>query len=157
MILVLYFFLNIIAAFLFIKLKKRPHILEILVYWLVSSYIYQNFSALCYMNFKTLHIPSRLTYELSHFLNRIVLIPILMVTFIHFYLSLDTYFKKLLLLISFTFILTGFEWIADYSGVIVHVNWRIWWSFSFWLTALFILIVSMKLFRRILYKGGKHE
>jgi hypothetical protein len=153
MILFFYFAVNVIATYLFIKIKKRLHILEIIVYWLLGSYIFQNYSALCYMNFKTLIIPDKLSYELSHFLNRTVLYPILMVTFLHFHLILSTHIKKLLLLIGFILLLTGLEWLADILGVIKHVHWQTWWSFSFWLAALVLLIGNMKLFRKILYKG----
>lgn len=60
MILLSYIVLNLIVLFLFIKKKKNLHILEILIYWMVASYLFQNLSALCYMNFKTLLIPEKL-------------------------------------------------------------------------------------------------
>lgn len=154
MVLFFYILLNVLALVLFIKKKKMLHILEIIVYWMVSSYLYQNFSAICYMNFKTLIIPEKLSYEFSHFLNRTVLFPILMVTFLHFFLILTTHLKKLLLIIGFILLLTGMEFLADVLGVIIHVHWRVWWSISFWLIALLVLIVFMQFFRRILYKGG---
>jgi hypothetical protein len=153
MVLVFYIVLNGIALFLFILKKKRLHILEIIVYWMIGSYLFQNFSALCYMNLKTLIIPEILSYEFSHFLNRIVLYPAIMVTFLHYYLILNTHLKKLLLIMSFVLVFVGLEWLADFLGVIKHVHWRIWWSFSFWLIALLVLIGFMKLFRKILNKG----
>jgi hypothetical protein len=154
MVLFFYIVFNVIALFLFMKKKKMLHILEIIVYWVVSSYLYQNFSALGYMNFKTLMIPEKLSHEISHFLNRTILFPILMVTFLHFFLMLTTHFKKFLLIICFILVLTGLEYLADFLGVLIHVNWESWWSFSFWLIALLALIVFMQFFRRVLYKGG---
>lgn len=153
MILFFYVVLNMIAVFLFIKKKKTLHILEIIVHWMVASYVFQNFSALCYMNFKTLIIPDRLSYELTHVLNRIVLYPVLMVTFLHYLLIFRTYLKKLLLMISFMFLFVGLEWLEDFLGVLIHAHWRIWWSFSFWSAALLVLIGFMKLFREFLFKG----
>ncbi|MBV7507863.1 hypothetical protein KW850_21775 [Bacillus sp. sid0103] len=153
MVLFFYIVLNVLALFLFIRKKKMLHILEIIVYWMVSSYLYQNFSALCYMNFKTLVIPEKLSYEFSHFLNRIILFPIIMVTFLHFFLTLTTNIRKLLLLISFIILLTGQEYLADFLGVLIHVHWKFWWSLSFWMAALCVIIVFMEIFRRILYKG----
>ncbi len=154
MILFFYIILNLIAMFLFIKKKKKLHILEIFVYWMVASYLYQNFSALCYMNFKNLFVPEKLSYELSHFINRIFLFPIIMVTFLHCYHFFSSLIKKLSVIVSFIFILSGLEWLCDYLGVLIHINWQIWWSFSFWIIALFILIGTMKIFRKILYRGG---
>ncbi|WP_026565693.1 hypothetical protein [Bacillus sp. UNC41MFS5] len=153
MVLFFYIVLNVLALFLFIRKKKMLHILEVIVYWTVSSYLYQNFSALCYMNFKTLIIPENLSYEFSHDLNRIILFPILMVIFLHFFLILTTLLRKLLLMISFIILLTGMEYLADYLGVLIHIHWRIWWSVSIWMFDLCVLIVFMQWFRRILYKG----
>lgn len=154
MILLFYIVLNVIVIVLFTKKKKNLHSLEILVYWCVSTYLFQNFSAVCYMNFKTIYIPDKLTLELSHFVNRIILYPILMVTFLHYFLLLSSLLKKLLLIICSIFLLAGLEWFADYLGVVNHINWPIWWSFAYWLTSLLFLIGFMKLFRKILYKGG---
>jgi hypothetical protein len=145
--------LNIIGVILFIKMKKDLHILEIVVYWLAASYLFQNLSAFCYMNLKTLIIPEKLGYELSHFLNRTVLYPIIMVTFLQYFLILKSIMRKLLLILFFISFLTGMEYIEHYSGVLIHVHWKLWWSFAFWLAALLILIGFMKVFRRILYKG----
>jgi hypothetical protein len=155
MILLSYFVLNLLVVLLFIKIKKNLHILEILIYWMVASYLFQNLSALCYMNFKTLFIPEKLELELAHFLNRTILFPIVMVTFLHFYLTFWSRLKRGLLLLTFMFLLVGLEWLADLLGVITHVNWQIWWSFSFWMTTLLVLVSFMNFFRKILYKGGK--
>lgn len=154
MILLCYILINVVAIFLFIKKKKNLHILEIIIYWMVSSYFFQNLSALCYMNFKTFIIPDKLSYELSHFFNRTILYPILMVTFLHIYIRLLTNLKKLLLTIIFIFLLAGVEWLEHFSGVLLHVNWQIWWSFTYWMVTLLTLIGFMKFFRKFLYKGG---
>jgi hypothetical protein len=151
MILFFYLIVNLLAFFLFIKMKKRLHILEIMVYWMFSSYLFQNYSALCFMNFKTILIPEKLPFEFAHFLNRNVLYPVLMVTFLHFFK--DKHCKKLPLLLGFILLLSGLEWVDDLLGVMNHAHWQIWWTFTFWLMALVILIVLMKIFRNILYKG----
>ncbi|WML48700.1 hypothetical protein RCG23_00680 [Neobacillus sp. PS3-34] len=152
MILFFYIMLNVIGIFLFQKIKKQLHILEIIVYWLVASYFFQNFSALCYMNFKTIQIPEKLSYEFSHFLNRILLYPMIMVSFLNFILILNTLLKKLLLIIIYVCALTGLEWLSDSLGVINHVHWQMWWSFSLWFVFLLVLIVIMKFFRIVLFK-----
>jgi hypothetical protein len=158
MVLFFYTLLNVIVLILFTKKKKTMlHIIEIIMYWMVASYLFQNFSALCYMNFKTLIIPEQFSLEFAHFLNRVVLFPALMVMFLHFYLILYPHWKRLLLIISFVFLLAGLEGLSDLLGVLKHVNWKLWWSFAFWFTALLTLIGFMNFFRRILYKGGSHR
>jgi hypothetical protein len=149
----IYLVINISVLLLFIKLKKHLHILETLVYWMLSSYLFQNFSALCYMNFKTLIIPEQLSYEFAHFLNRILLFPAFMVLFLNYFLIQKTYKRKLLIIIFFILILGGLEWLGHTTGVLIHVHWKIWWSFTFWLLSLLILVGFMKFFRKILYRG----
>ncbi|MEH7438763.1 hypothetical protein V7182_14930 [Neobacillus drentensis] len=156
MVLFFYIVLNVLALFLFIKKKKMLHILEIIVYWMISTYLYQNFSAICFMNFKTLIVPEKLSLEFSHFLNRTILFPIIMVIFLHFFLILTTNWKKFLLFGSFVFFLTGLEYLSDLLGVLIHKHWRVWWSFAYWVATLSVLLVCMRFFRRILYKGGNH-
>lgn len=153
MVLIFYVLINLFGFFFFVKMKKNLHILEILVYWMVSTYIYQNLSALCYMNFKTFIIPDQLIIEFTHVLNRIVLFPLIMVTFLNYFLCLNTFYSKLLSVIGYLIILTGVEWMSHFLGVLIHVHWKIWWSFAFWLLALLILIGFMKFFRKVLYEG----
>ncbi|URT71377.1 hypothetical protein [Cytobacillus firmus] len=153
MIFLIYLVINVCVLFLFIKLKKHLHILEVLVYWMVSSYLFQNFSALCYMNFKTLVIPEQLSYEFAHFLNRILLFPALMVLSLNYFLTLKTYKSRILLMTFFILILSGLEWLGHTTGVLIHVHWKIWWSFTFWLVSILALMGFMKFFRKILYRG----
>lgn len=156
MILLFYIVLNGIVIYLFQKKKNVLNSLEVIVYWMVAAYVYQNFSALCFMNFKTLEIPNNLEHELAHFLNRTVLFPILLVTFLHFYLQCNTFRKKLSLMAGSILLFVGLEWFADFMGVIKHVDWKLWWSFAYWFSALVFLIGFMNFFRKILYKKGGH-
>jgi membrane-bound ClpP family serine protease len=144
--------LNITAIVFFLKKRTRLHVLETMLYWLVSSYLFQNLSALCYMNFHTLGIPERFSSSFSHVLNRLVIYPLIMVTFLHYYAGFYSIARKLGLIIGFMLILLGMEWLGDATGVLVHVHWQLWWSFAYWFTTLLALIGVMKLFRKILYR-----
>lgn len=149
-----YLILNLITIILFSRIKKKLHSLEIILYWLLSSYLYQNFSAICYMNFKTIIIPNNFSLEMSHFINRIILFPILMVLFLHFFQSVKSSFRKVLVFVGFILFFVGLEWLSDLLRVLIHVQWKLWWSFLFWIVVLIILIGFKKFFRSILFKGG---
>jgi hypothetical protein len=153
MTLLFYLVLNLVALILYIRKNKNLHILEIMVYWMFGSYLFQNFSALCYMNFKTLIVPNVLSLEIAHFLNRINLFPLLMVIFLDFFIMIKQLIKKILLFIGFLFLFLALEWLADFLKILIHVHWRVWWSFSYWILILLVLIGIMKIFRKILYKG----
>lgn len=157
MVLIFYALINLIGVFSFVKLKKNLHILEILVYWMASSYLFQNFSAICVMNFKTLVIPDQLSYELTDVLNRIVLFPLLMVIFLNYFQSLNSYLTKLLISFGYILLLTGLEWSSHLLGVLLHLHWKFWWSLGFWMIALWLLVWFMKLFRKLLYRRGAYR
>jgi hypothetical protein len=144
--------LNAIVLLLFVRMDKRLHILEILTYGMLASYMFQNFSALCYMNFKTLLVPEQFKYAFSHFFNRMLLYPLLMVSFLHFLQIVESFWGKVLLFLGSVLVLSGLEWMFNALGVLVHVNWRAWWSLAIWSAALLILAGFMGIFRKLLFK-----
>ncbi|SEP00947.1 hypothetical protein [Paenibacillus sp. OV219] len=154
MLLFLYILLNAAVVFVFMKTRKAMHILEIFVYWWIASYIYQNYSALCFMNFKTLIIPDMFTPKAAHFLNRMVLYPLLMVVFLQLLLRMSSFLRKLALYIGFILLFSTLDGLDHVSGILIHADWRAWWTIALWVITLPFLVVCMKLFRNILFKGG---
>jgi hypothetical protein len=153
-----YILLNIAALYLFSKYKKRMlHVLEVLFYWFIAAIIFQNYTALLYSNTNYLIIGNQIGLGLSHFLNRTLLIPIFIVTFLNIYLMAVTFWRKLFLMIGFIILLEGYEMLSDSLGVLRHLHWRIWWSFSFWAGFLVFSLVFMNLFRKILYSRGTYS
>ncbi|MBO7744802.1 hypothetical protein I8J29_11380 [Paenibacillus sp. MWE-103] len=135
-----------------VKRGRRLHVLEILAYWIFGSYLFQNFSALCFMNFKTLVIPDRPSAELAHALNRLVLYPVLMVAYLHWFLLPGGWLDKAGRTAAFVAALSGLEWLSDRLGVMIHVHWRAWWTAAFWLAAGLAMLGGMRAFRVFLYE-----
>lgn len=152
MLLLGYILLNAAALFVFLKTRKVMHVLEILVYWWISTYVYQNYSALCFMNFRTLIIPDEFTPEFAHLLNRIVLYPILMVVFLQLLLKMTGMLRKLALYIGFVLLLSALDGLDHVTGILIHSDWRAWWAFALWMILLLFLVASMKLLRSILFR-----
>ncbi len=154
MILLFYIILNFLSTFVFFAFqKKHLHILEILTYWLFGSLLIQNYSAFNHINFKLFVISDVLSLELAHFLNRIVLEPLVIVWFLNYYAANTSFGKRALLIAAFVCILVGLEWFADWLGVFRHNGWKVWWSFTVWLTSILLSIGFMKVFRNKLIKG----
>lgn len=155
MIFTFYLLINIIVIFSFFK-HQTKHLckLELLLYWMIGSLFFQNYSAFNYMNLKTIIIPEVLSLEMVHFMNRILLFPVLIVWFLNQFSSVSQRGKKLALVVSFVFILFGLEWLAENLGVLNHKAefWKLW-SLSFWITAILLSIGAMNIFRRKLIKG----
>lgn len=153
MIFLSYLLLNLlILAFFFYWQKKHLHSLEIFVLWLVGSMLFQNYSALFFMNFKYFVIPNVFSIEMTHFMNRIVLIPIITIILLNQLIIIKSFVTRIVCTIIFVFLLTGIEKLADYLGVLKHVHWNIMWSISFWFIYILILITTMGIFRKRLAK-----
>lgn len=153
MIFIFYLFLNLlILAYFFYWQKKHLHSLEIFVLWLAGSMLFQNYSALFFMNFKYFVIPNVLSIEITHFMNRVVLIPIITIIFLNQLIIIKSLIQRIVCTFIFVFLLTGMENLAVYLGVLKHVNWRIMWSIGFWFIYTLILIFIMGIFRKRLAK-----
>lgn len=153
MIFIFAFLLNVLCMIFFFKWqKKHLHSLEIFVMWLVSSMLFQNYSALMSMNFKYFNIPNVFSLEMTHFMNRIALIPIFTIIFFNQLIVIKSYIQRMVYTCIFVFFLTGIEKVADSLGILKHMHWKIWWSIGFWISYILLLILMMKIFRKKLAK-----
>lgn len=153
MVFIAYFLANLVVFVFFFKFqKKHIHSLEILVLWLISGILFQNYSAFFYMNLKWLIIPNVLNLKMTHFLNRIVLIPLLTIIFYNQYIVRKKVSQKSFWVFSFVLLMAGLEMLADFLGVLKHVHWNFWWSFMFWLFFILFSTFVMTFFRKKLAK-----
>lgn len=153
MILTFFVILNVVVLFLFFKWQKiNIHRLEVLIIWLISTMFFQNYSAFFNMNYKYFKIPEVLSLELAHLLNRTILIPVITIIFLNRFIILRHLRNKIALFFCTMLLLAGIEGLADFTGVLIHTNWKIWWSLLFWVIYLLILILCMSLFRKQLLK-----
>lgn len=156
MILFFYLLLNVLITLIFFKFqKKNLFALEIFALWILTSIVFQNYSAFFMMNVKHFMIAATIFQELAHFLNRIVLIPVLTLLFFNHFIALKIFWRKLASSIMIILILAGIEWLAHFTGIFIHENWKIWWSLVFWIVYITITILFMKYFRKKLAKEVK--
>ena len=154
MVLTFYILLNIAVLLFFFRYQKRNiHVLEVITYWLVATILFQNYTALFYMNFKYFLIPDILSLELANLMNRTILFPLLAILFLNRYIVLTTIKEKTLWLVCYTVILSSMEGLGDRLGILIHTHWKIGWSFSFWLFFLLALMGFMSYFRKKLNHG----
>lgn len=154
MVLLFYAFLNTVCTWMFFKYcsNKRLHVLEISTYWLFATMLIQNYSALNHINFKLFVIVDVFHLEMAHFLNRIVLEPLVVVWFLHQFVAMTSFLKKAGCLTVYMILLVVQERLQERLGVIQNNGWKIWWSFLVWLTILLLTIGFMKVFRSKLKK-----
>jgi hypothetical protein len=154
-VLIMYVLFNLFFNLLFFKFqKKNLHVLEILTYWFVTTFLFQNYSAFFFMNLKYFIVPEDLSLEMAHFINRTVLYPIVAILFLNRFVLLRSIPVKFAAILLQMLIFAGLEWLEHTSGVLMHIpEWQVWWSVLYWLLFLLMSTGFQKYFRMKLTKG----
>lgn len=148
MILLFFTLLNVCVVFYFFYFqKKNLHSLEVFMYWLISTILFQNYSALFHMNIGRFKIPDIPPVEFSHLLNRLVLVPVVTLIFLNIFISLNRILKVFICLVFFM-IFCGVEGLEHALGILIHTNWNISWSIGFWILYILLNVLFMKFFRK---------
>lgn len=154
MVLLIYFLANLAILLYFLKFQRENLFpLEIFTYWIVSTIVFQNYSAFFYMNIKHFIIHENLSIEMTHLINRIVLIPVITLIFLNNYVNLTTIKKKIAFIFLIIIIFGCIEMLSHITGVLIHKNWNFWWSLIFWFIYILIAILLLKYFRIKMAKG----
>lgn len=75
---VIFLLVDVGIAVVFFKIgRKQLHPVEILLYWCLSSILFQNYSAIQTMNIKSSIVPDAYGPKFAHLLNRTVLYPVI--------------------------------------------------------------------------------
>jgi hypothetical protein len=113
----------------------------------------QNRSAIFTMNMKIVVIPHSIMFEFSHVLIRLVLYPLVTLFCLNEIAAAASRTKKTWVIIKYSALLFGLEWISDWLGVFKHMKPYLFWSAVFWTGYLILIMMIMKVFRRKFYKG----
>lgn len=145
-----YIVFNLVAVVAFFKFQRKSlHPLEIFVYWLVATILFQNYTAFFYLNVKVFVIPEVMSLEMSHLINRTVLYPVVTLLFLNQYVQLKTFLMKVVLVGLYWLLFLGLQWLADELGILIHTSdWKLWWSLAFWLLYVLIHIGVLRVVRK---------
>ncbi len=149
-----YAIVNLAALIVFFRFERNSlHVLEILTYWLAATVLFQNYSAFFTMNINYMVVPERLSLELAHLLNRIVLYPVFALIYLNRYATAAGSSDRSLWTLGAILFFAGLEWLADWTGVLRHMpEWQLWWSFAWWCLFTLVLLAVYHAFRTQLTK-----
>jgi hypothetical protein len=107
---------------------------EVLAYWFWVSLFGEDFSEIVVTNLQLI-VPYR-TYQIfwDTMFYYLLLFPMSMIWFLHFYLKMSRKRQRLILTIVYTLILASMHIIMKLAGYVYIVHWKFWWSFVVWLT-----------------------
>jgi len=132
--------------------KRNLHPIEIFVNGLIASLLVQNYSALFYMNFKKFDIPDSIGLELAHLMNRTVLYPGIILLFLNACIKGVPGWRWLGYILVFVLILSFVEGLEHLLGIVVHTDWKAWWSLLIWLAILLLNYVFALFFRSMMVR-----
>lgn len=143
--------LNLIMLYLFFNAKKHLHLYEILVYWMVLSFLRQDFNAIVDVNLELVQVSQKLSDYWSIFFNRMILFPLPQVWFLSMYAGAPTLARKGLLFLGSAVFLTLLDRMMEPLGLIHFIHFAIWQTALFWASSMITGILLMKWFRKFLY------
>lgn len=155
MTLIIFIILNVsLAGYFLFYYQKNLAIFEIFGYWCFAIILFQNMSAILYLQFELITLSEIKSYNWADTLNRLILFPLLIVWFLNLYHTAKTT-NKVILLFIFLNILVGMEWLSDWVGLFKHNNWQLWWSYVLKLSIISLSIIFMSVFRRKFYRKDR--
>ncbi|KRE32370.1 hypothetical protein ASG85_16945 [Paenibacillus sp. Soil724D2] len=118
----------------YVYVKKNMNLFEVLVYWFWVSLFGEDFSEIVVTNLHLI-VPYR-TYQIfwDTMFYYLLLFPMSMIWFLHFYLKLHQKGLRTILTIIYTLILASMPIVMELAGYVYIVHWKFWWSFVVWLT-----------------------
>ncbi|AZN39580.1 hypothetical protein [Paenibacillus albus] len=75
--------------------------------------------------------------------------------FLQLLLRMCIFLRKVGLYIGFILLLSSLDGLDDVSGILIHADWRVWWTIALWVVTLPFLVACMTVFRSILFKEVK--
>ncbi|PFP30880.1 hypothetical protein COJ96_02650 [Bacillus sp. AFS073361] len=130
---------------------KKMHIFEIIFNWLVVWLLIHPLSWIIYVNLMWLKVSTKLVDFWTYAFDRLILIPLLIIIFFEISLRFERKVAKYITLTVAIFILMMDEYALIQMGVLLKLNWNIYYSF---IEKAFILLVSYFLwtkFRRKIF------
>lgn len=118
----------------YVYVKKNMNLFEVLVYWFWVSLFGEDFSEIVVTNLQLI-VPYR-TYQIfwDTMFYYLLLFPMSMIWFLHFYLKMSRKWQRLILTSVYTLILASMHIIMELAGYVYIVHWKFWWSVVMWLT-----------------------
>lgn len=144
--------LTIIAAIAFTLKEKRLHPFETFFLWMVLSIFIHTFVSLFSLNWKLISLPNQLINYWAFVLLQVTFYPLMIIWGFDHYLRLRSRTKKLIMFMVLISLIVGVEYFSKLLGVIKHVRWTLFSSYTEWFLIILLTFISWSWFRNILYQ-----
>jgi hypothetical protein len=125
--------LFLVLLFLYVYANKNMNLLEVFIYWFWTSILMEDYMNIIYTNLKLIENYKTLEIFWDTILSHLLLKPIALIWFLHFYIASKSIWIRLLLIVVMTLFLTSSQVIRELSGYIAYRHWPIWWCTLVWM------------------------
>ncbi|WP_043933059.1 hypothetical protein [Bacillus sp. EB01] len=144
--------LNVLLIYTF-AVKRRLHILEMMVIWMIVWLITHSISSILTVNVERLAI-SRNVQEFSiHFLKRFLLYPLVIIHFIDFSLRFKSIAAKIAIALVNVFVMTLLVYLFIEIGVLYSKGYKWGYSILEWIFTIGLTIGVWYLYRKKYMRG----
>ncbi|MGF7036384.1 hypothetical protein J2T17_007447 [Paenibacillus mucilaginosus] len=142
--------LSVLLILTFSVTKRRLHVFEGIIVWVLTVLLQNNFFWLIGLNYKLVELSHHWIDYLVYDTIRSIIVPLGMMLFLELHVSLDRRWKKLLNGAMFAALFVGLEYLGEVLGLLSHsLHWRLWYSFANWALNLVVLGLAFKWIRSI--------
>lgn len=135
--------------------RKNIYLLEFFAIWFFLATISQNLTDIAMANLELFKVTKKIEMFWASFLNRFLLIPLILILFVDFYSVSKSFIGKVLLFVACVLILTIVDQAASWLGIIKFQHWEIWWSLLGWACIFLAALGCRKILQYLLRKGNE--
>jgi hypothetical protein len=141
----------LLLIFSVLKLQKL-HLFEIIFIWIIVTFLHQIFTAIVTANLELLKIPEQTNQLWGLLIADLIGIPILVIWLFELYVKHDSLLGRSALILLFTSLLVGVDYVMDYVNFVHFTAWSAWNSFAVWFAILTITLLLLLSYRTVLRK-----
>lgn len=143
----------ILSLFLVLRSPKNLHLFEIAFIWMLALFLYEVFISLVTMNLKFFQLSHKVSDTWMLAIQQVIINPILIIWCLGITVKVKANSKKLVVMITFSWILTGIELLANQLNMITYEKpWQSFYSFGIFLVIILTIAAAKLWYRGILQK-----
>jgi hypothetical protein len=147
-------YLTLFLTLFYAIMPKKLHLLEQWFIWMFFVFFYSSFISTIVDNTELWVLSEKVAYVWHFILFQIVLLPVIILFFLHSILLCKKRWQKGIVAVVFIFTFLLSEQLLIYTSVIRIRDWSLLHSILTWITILTITLYVQNRFRKILKKEG---
>lgn len=150
----LFLSMTLILIIFYTVTRKKNNLLVHIFVLMAIEFLFTSFISVIADNESLWKISKDPPHFLMFRVAEVLIFPLLLLWYLELNRMLGTFSKKLLLYLTWTFLLAGFERALSFLDIMEYTKWELWASFLSWALFLAVTILLGKIFSSILRKEG---